>query len=222
MVNKRYRQDHGNILDVIDLLLDLPASSSEVERGFSQLKLLKTSFRSSLSEKHLNNSLAIKMLSKPISEYDPSEAIDFWNTSGLCVRRPVFKDKSRAKSDRKVASSIVELGVVQNVTTAAAKGPQNLQEVATQPVAAELSEPSNSVASQAFADISQSVSESATQSESMDTQSNDAQPMAVEELQNLAHISPNDDDSPCESDYDSGLESDLNEDQIDNLVQLYS
>ena len=143
------------------------------------MKLPKTNFRSSLSENHLNNSLAIKMLSKPI--YDPCEEIDIWNRSGLCVRRPVFKGKSRVKSDRKVASSSVELGVVQNAATTAAKGPQDLEEVATQPVSAEFAELSNSVAPQAFAANPQSISEStATQSESIDTQSNEIQPMVVE------------------------------------------
>lgn len=49
-VNRQYGRGHTNILSVIDLLLTLPASSAEVERGFSQLKLLKTDMRSKLKE----------------------------------------------------------------------------------------------------------------------------------------------------------------------------
>ena len=54
-VNRQYGRGHTNILSVIDLLLTLPASSAEVERGFSQLKLLKTDMRSKLKESHLND-----------------------------------------------------------------------------------------------------------------------------------------------------------------------
>lgn len=91
-VNCQYGRGHTNILSVIDLLLTLPASSAEVEQGFSQLKLLKTDMRSKLKESHLNDLMSMKLLSAPISEFDPTEAIDLWNTSGCHPRRPYFKE----------------------------------------------------------------------------------------------------------------------------------
>ena len=43
---RKYQDSHQDILCVIDIILSLPASSAEVERGFSSLKLLKNDFRS--------------------------------------------------------------------------------------------------------------------------------------------------------------------------------
>ena len=65
-------------------MLTLPASSAEVERGFSQLKILKSDIRSTLSEERLNDLLAVKLLSADIQNFDPLPAIELWSTS--CVR----------------------------------------------------------------------------------------------------------------------------------------
>jgi hypothetical protein len=92
LVYKYYKKGHENILNLIDILLTIPASSSEVERGFSQLKLIKTDMRSSLSESGLNDSMTIKLHSMPIGKYDPTEAIQLWNSSGVRARRPQLKD----------------------------------------------------------------------------------------------------------------------------------
>ena len=54
-INLRYKMNHQNILKLMDLILTLPATSSEVERGFSQMKLIKTNIRSKLSTENLNN-----------------------------------------------------------------------------------------------------------------------------------------------------------------------
>ncbi|PFX13199.1 hypothetical protein AWC38_SpisGene22740 [Stylophora pistillata] len=67
VINRKYSDNHQNILAVIDLVLALPASSAEVERGFSQLKILKSDIRSTLSEERLNDLLAVKLLSADIT-----------------------------------------------------------------------------------------------------------------------------------------------------------
>lgn len=103
-VNRQYGRGHKNLLSVVDLLLTLPASSAEVERGFSQLKLLKTDMRSKLKESHLNDLMFIKLLSAPIPEFDPTEAIRLWNTSGILPRRPHFKERNKPK--RKATGAI--------------------------------------------------------------------------------------------------------------------
>ena len=51
---------------VISLVLTFPASSAEVEGGFSQLKILKSVIRATLSEERLNELLIVKLLSADI------------------------------------------------------------------------------------------------------------------------------------------------------------
>ncbi len=93
-IGRKYGSTHPHILGVFNLLLVIPAASAEVERGFSQLKLVKTKLRTRLSEKHLNILLDIKMLAKPISKYNPSKAIELWNASSCRIRRPNFGEAS--------------------------------------------------------------------------------------------------------------------------------
>jgi hypothetical protein len=83
--------DLPNITAIIDIILTLSPSSSEAERGFSQLKLVKTKLRSTMSERALNETLAIKLLSRGIDDFDPLPAIDLWNSSGQRPRRATFQ-----------------------------------------------------------------------------------------------------------------------------------
>ena len=93
-IHRRFSLGHSNILSLFDLILTLPASSAEVERGFSKLKLVKRYERSSLNEKNLNSTLAIKILSKPVGEFNPTPAIEHWNTTSLMPRRPTSKSET--------------------------------------------------------------------------------------------------------------------------------
>ena len=49
-VGRSFGDDYSNIFALIDLLLCLPASSSENERGFSNMKLTKTCLRNRLAQ----------------------------------------------------------------------------------------------------------------------------------------------------------------------------
>ena len=66
------------------------------------MTLIKTDRRSSLSNKQLNNNMAIKMLSESVEKFDPMPAITYWNTSGVRPRRPHFKDCKTAKSTSEI------------------------------------------------------------------------------------------------------------------------
>ena len=79
----------SNILAVIDMVLTISPTSAEVERGFTQLKLIKNDRRNRLSGEHLSTLMTIKLLSKPVEDYDPMPAIELWNLSGQ--RRPTFR-----------------------------------------------------------------------------------------------------------------------------------
>ena len=92
LINQRAGQ-YKNILCVFDLILTMSPSSSEAERGFSQLKLIKTDIRSNLGQVALNHSLAIKLLSAPVKQFNPLESIQHWNTSSPRSRRPTLKDR---------------------------------------------------------------------------------------------------------------------------------
>ena len=76
--------NHQNILTVMDFILTLPATSSEVERGFSQMKLIKTIIRLKISTENFNNIMTIKMFNAAsIVEFDPIPAIEHWNVASV-------------------------------------------------------------------------------------------------------------------------------------------
>ena len=102
---RKYQDSHQDILCVIDIILSLPASSAEVERGFSSLKLLKNDFRSTLSENHLNDLMAIKLLIPDDEDFDPMQAIKYWNSAGTRPRRPSVKDRHVHSHSGKPVSS---------------------------------------------------------------------------------------------------------------------
>ena len=70
-IMQQFKEDYPNILDVFDLLLCISPASAEVERGFTQLKLIKNDRRNSLKGTSLNKLLAVRMLTPSITDYDP-------------------------------------------------------------------------------------------------------------------------------------------------------
>ena len=80
-----YKELAPNFLDLIDLLLTIPATSAEAERGFSTLKLVKSKNRNRLNEQNLNTLLQVVLLSPPEKTFHPQPAIDHWDVS--CLRR---------------------------------------------------------------------------------------------------------------------------------------
>ena len=82
----RFQHEYSSILQLFDLGLTLPATSTACERGFSHMKLIKTDIRNSLSENTLSNGILIRLHSAPIDEFDPIPAIEYW--LNLKERRP--------------------------------------------------------------------------------------------------------------------------------------
>lgn len=60
----------------MDIVLTFSPSSAQAERGFSQLKLVKSNLRNRLGQNSLNNILTIKFLSNDIQSYNPEKAVD--------------------------------------------------------------------------------------------------------------------------------------------------
>lgn len=44
-INIQYKEGHRTFLALVDINLSLPASSSDAERGFSEMKMVKTDWR---------------------------------------------------------------------------------------------------------------------------------------------------------------------------------
>ena len=60
------------------MLFTIPVSNGHLERCFSQMKILKTDKRCSLSEKRLDELLRICLESPPLSQWDAESAVQLW------------------------------------------------------------------------------------------------------------------------------------------------
>ena len=97
-VNMSYRQDYPRILRLIDLVMTLPASSSENKRGFSHMKLVKTDRRTRMKTSILDCLMTIQLCSPCVSTFNPDPAIEKWTCAGK--RRPAFMDTRTPKRRR--------------------------------------------------------------------------------------------------------------------------
>ena len=87
-VNKTCSDTCLNILSLIDLILSIPAHSADAERGFSEMKLVKSDWRSSLRSDVLSDLLFIQLHAADIKDFDPEPAIALWSVSGEAAKRP--------------------------------------------------------------------------------------------------------------------------------------
>ena len=62
-------------IQLVDLVLSLPPTSSANERAFSQLKLLKTDRRHRLSNARLNSLMFIRLNGDTVAEFNPDAAL---------------------------------------------------------------------------------------------------------------------------------------------------
>lgn len=97
-------KDFPNIVKVIDLILTLPSTSVKCETAFSQLKLLKTCRRSSLTSDVLNNLMAVKLLAPPIQEFNPADSIETWLVSLTIHQELTYSIKVTSITEQKPIS----------------------------------------------------------------------------------------------------------------------
>ena len=79
------------VLRVIDLILLIPATSSANERDFSIMSLIKTNRKSWLKNKTLSDLMVINRETPGIKEYNPTDDVNLWISSGM--RKPRRKEK---------------------------------------------------------------------------------------------------------------------------------
>ena len=112
-----------NILALVDLVLTLPASSADAERGFNRLKITKSDWRSKPTDSHLTDQMMIMLESPNIRDYDTLKAIHSWNET---PRRN--KDKKEITKPTTIAMEITETGATGNQTPAAAMKDDDYEE----------------------------------------------------------------------------------------------
>ena len=192
-------------------MLTLPASSAEVERGFSQLKILKSYIRSTLSEERLNDLLAVKLLSADIQNFDPLPAIELWSTSTVRT------------SQRESSTAVVNVAADNTIVPTAS----SVAVPVASPVAGTAAE-SDSNAASVVLDPEKTPSAPVAHSTEASPQSNsgEALPSAVIlPVNGYPHpldaeiIGCTDDDEERDSGVDD--DSDLEEEFIDRLIQKY-
>ena len=96
-INRLY-SSYSNLLSLMDLVLTLPVSTAECERGFSWLKRTKTDWRSSLHTKSLNNLMCVALESPSIAEFDPTHPVELWSNKAITRRSIRYAEGTQRKS----------------------------------------------------------------------------------------------------------------------------
>jgi hypothetical protein len=104
-VNDLYISRVPNILSLVDLVLSLPAGTSECERGFSQMKIIKNQWRNKLKSSSMTLLMTIQLHSECVAEWNPEKSIFHWNRNAK--KRPCFMESRKRRSS--VQREIMEL-----------------------------------------------------------------------------------------------------------------
>lgn len=91
-INRSLQPQCPDILSLVDLILTVPASTADCERGFNQMKLVKSDWRSRLTSRSLCDLLTVQLSSASIENYDPTPAIQLWHQASIRPRRPEFME----------------------------------------------------------------------------------------------------------------------------------
>lgn len=80
-----------NILHLVRIMLVLPVSSAQCERGFSTQKRIKSDIRSALNPNTVEDLIRISVEGPPLETFDASVSVKRWMEEGQRARRPNFK-----------------------------------------------------------------------------------------------------------------------------------
>ena len=91
LLNAPSASDWINVLTLAELLFSLPASNEKLERIFSQLNIIESNKKTSLTNDTLDDLLMVSTMGSPLEEFNPDKAIDLW--WGDKIRRPMQKKR---------------------------------------------------------------------------------------------------------------------------------
>ena len=97
-MHKWFKEEYANFLALMDLLLTLPSTSVVCERGFSQMKHIKTDWRNRLGSATLCDLLRIIMHAPDLDNFDPIDAIHLWYQGASKKRQPMHQRHSKSSS----------------------------------------------------------------------------------------------------------------------------
>ena len=98
-LNRSHSDQLPNVLGLIDLILTIPASTAECERGFSGMKRVKSDWRARLNTSTLSDLLLVLLEGPSIDDFEPLRACQLW--ADHCDRRPIKRSANRKKWTRK-------------------------------------------------------------------------------------------------------------------------
>ena len=107
-MNKHFSEDCPRILKLIDLILTIPATSAENERGFSLLKITKTKFRTRMNNESLNDRMALSLLTPDVSQFNPSPHVEHWYSMNSRRLREVETSDAEMEIDDKEDEPILD------------------------------------------------------------------------------------------------------------------
>ncbi|KAJ8365052.1 hypothetical protein SKAU_G00138830 [Synaphobranchus kaupii] len=91
LMKEPYCSDFKNILHLVRIMLVLPVSSAQCERGFSIQKHIKSDIRSALNPNTVEDLIRISVEGPPLETFDASVSVKRWMEEGQRARRPNFK-----------------------------------------------------------------------------------------------------------------------------------
>ena len=103
LFNAPSSSEWSNALILVELLLSLPASNGKLEQVFSQLNVIKTNKRTSLTNESLDDLLLLSSDCVPLKDFNPDNAIDLWWKDR--VRRP-HQSSRRVYTKRALSSNL--------------------------------------------------------------------------------------------------------------------
>ena len=89
----------------MDLVLTIPASSAECERGFSHIKRIKTTDRNCLDERSLSDLMTIKLEGPSIEMFNLVPAINAWFSAGHRPRRLMDRKLNKERNTPSTANT---------------------------------------------------------------------------------------------------------------------
>ena len=89
LLHRRQELGIDNICLLLELMICLSPSNYHNERHFAAMDGVKTTYRCSLSQQHLNNLLRIRLHSLPANKFKVEDVLQHWNH--LCFDRETGK-----------------------------------------------------------------------------------------------------------------------------------